>query len=284
MSISRAEITHFPKKRYLKFRNQLLDLSSPKVMGILNVTPDSFVAGSRSTRLKTLLKRTESMLESGADFIDIGSISTRPGATEISVNEELKRLIPVVKSIRTHFPECLISIDTFRSTVAAAAISEGADLINDIGGLQLNPEMIDVIAQNKTPYILMHGVKSFESMHETKENENLFRDMCFFFSEKIAILEECGVSDVILDPGFGFGKTLEQNYDVLNRLELFHLLERPLLMGISRKSMIFKKLNITPEKALNGTTCLHTVGLMKGVSIFRVHDVKEMKELIQLFT
>ena len=284
MSISRAEITHFPKKRYLKLRDKLLDLSCPRIMGILNVTPDSFVAESRSVHLKTLLKRTALMLQNGADFIDIGSVSTRPGATEISIKEELKRLIPVVKSIRTHFPECLISVDTFRSSIASAAISEGADLINDIGGLQLNPEMIDVIAHHKIPYILMHGVNSFETMHDTFANENLFRDMCFFFSEKIALLEERGVHELILDPGFGFGKTLEQNYELLNRLDLFHLLERPLLMGVSRKSMIFKKLNSTPEEALNGTTCLHTLGLLKGVSIFRVHDVKEMKELIQLFT
>jgi dihydropteroate synthase len=224
------------------------------------------------------------MIDEGADFIDIGSFSTRPGSKVIPIKEELKRLLPAIEIIRKDYPDCYLSVDTFRAQVAKAAIKEGADIINDIGGLQLDPKMAEVVADRNTPYILMHGVKTLKTMHETSENEELFRDVCYFFSEKLALLESHGATEVILDPGFGFGKTIAQNFELLHKLELFQLLERPLLMGVSRKSMIYKKLQIIAEDALNGTTCLNTVGIMKGANIFRVHDVKQMKENIALLT
>lgn len=282
MNISRAEITHFPKKRHLKLRDKLLDLSIPRIMGIINVTPDSFYENSRFQSEKELLFRAETILQQGADFIDIGSFSTRPGAKEITEKEELKRILPAIQTIRKQFPEAYLSVDTFRSSIARAALSEGADLINDIGGLQLDSKMIDVISEGNIPYILMHGAHSLKMMHQPYENDDLFRNMCHFFSNEIQQLADAGATEVILDPGFGFGKTLEQNFQVLDKLEMLHLLERPILMGISRKSMIYKKIGTTPEEALNGTTSLNTLGLLKGVSIFRVHDVKEMKEIIEL--
>ncbi len=265
-------------------RDKLLDLSVPRIMGIINLTPDSFYAGSRVSNKNQLITEVESMLNHGADFIDLGSFSTRPGSTEISIQEELSRLIPGLRLIRKEFPECHISIDTFRSSVARAALSEGADIINDIGGLELDAEMIKVIAENNTPYILMHGVRSIEHMHRNSDKKELFRDVCYFFSKKIAQLEEHGATEIILDPGFGFGKTLEQNYNLLNKIELFHLFRQPLLMGVSRKSMIYNRLNTTPDHALNGSSCLHSFGFMKGVNIFRVHDVKEMSEVIKLLS
>jgi dihydropteroate synthase len=222
------------------------------------------------------------MIDDGADIIDIGSFSTRPGLNVISQEEELKRLLPAIEIIRKHFPECILSVDTFRSTVAKNAISEGVDIINDIGGLDLDPKMIDVISEKNTPYILMHGVSSLKTIHKSDATLDLFRDICFFFSDKLLQLQAHGATEVILDPGFGFGKSLNQNYELLQKLELFHLMERPILMGVSRKSMIYKKLQSTAEDALNGTTCLNTVGILKGVNIFRVHDVKQMKENITL--
>jgi dihydropteroate synthase len=284
MNISRAEITHFPKMRHVKLRDKLVDLSQPKVMGIVNITPDSFYAGSRVQEKDELLKKVGSMIDEGADFIDIGSFSTRPGSKEIPIKEELKRLLPAIEIIRKHYPDCYLSVDTFHAQVAKAALLEGADIINDIGGLQLDPKMAEVVAENNTPYILMHGVSTLKTMHETSEKEELYRDVCYFFSEKLALLESLGATEVILDPGFGFGKTIAQNFELLHKLELFQLLERPILMGVSRKSMIYKKLQISAEEALNGTTCLNTVGIMKGASIFRVHDVKQMKENIALLS
>lgn len=284
MNISRAEITHFPKMRHVKLRDKLVDLSEPKVMGIVNITPDSFYAGSRAQEKDELLKKVGSMIDEGADIIDIGSFSTRPGSKEITIKEELKRLLPAIEIIRKDFPDCYLSVDTFRAQVAKESLAEGADIINDIGGLQLDPKMAEVIAEKNTPYILMHGVNTLKTMHQTSDNDELFRDVCYFFSEKLALLESLGATEVILDPGFGFGKTVAQNFDLLSKLELFQLLERPLLMGVSRKSMIYKKLQSSPEDALNGTTCLNTVGLMKGANIFRVHDVKQMKENINLLS
>jgi dihydropteroate synthase len=284
MNISRAEITHFPKMRHVKLRDKLVDLSEPKVMGIVNITPDSFFAGSRAQEKDELLKKVGSMINEGADIIDIGSFSTRPGSKEITIKEELKRLLPAIEIIRKDFPDCYLSVDTFRAQVAKESLAEGADIINDIGGLQLDPKMAEVIAEKNTPYILMHGVNTLKTMHQTSDNDELFRDVCYFFSEKLALLESLGATEVILDPGLGFGKTVAQNFDLLSKLELFQLLERPLLMGVSRKSMIYKKLQTSPEDALNGTTCLNTVGLMKGANIFRVHDVKQMKENINLLS
>lgn len=253
-------------------------------MGIINVTPDSFYEESRVNSTEDLINKVSTMLEEGADFIDIGCYSTRPGSKPISQKEELHRLLPAITLIRKHFPECYLSIDTFRSAVAKAAISEGADIINDVGGSTLDPKMIDVIAENNTPYILMHGVESLKNMHLSEENNELFRDVCYFFSEKLIQLERSGATEVILDPGFGFGKSLPQNFELFHALPQLHILERPLLVGVSRKSMIYKKLHRTPEEALNGTTALHTLAHYHGANIFRVHDVRAMKEVLDLIS
>jgi dihydropteroate synthase len=282
MDISRVEVTHFPKNRYLRIGDKLLDLTLPKIMGILNATPDSFYSHSRKENEKDLVSSVRRMLEEGADMIDLGGYSTRPGAENVSEEEELKRIVPYVERFKKEFPETILSVDTFRPSVAQAAIDKGADIINDISGWQFEPEMLEVVAKNKVPYILMHLEGNLESMHVTKDHENFFRDIVYYFSRKIQILNERGISDIIIDPGFGFGKTVEQNYEILRNLEMFHLMERPILVGISRKSMICKKLYITPENALNATTVLNTQAVMKGASILRVHDVKEANELLRL--
>jgi dihydropteroate synthase len=251
-------------------------------MGILNATPDSFYNVSRKENEKDLVSSVRQMLEDGADMIDLGGYSTRPGAKNVSKEEELKRIVPYVERIKKEFPDTILSVDTFRSSVAQAAIDKGADIINDISGWQFEPEMLDIVAKNKVPYILMHLEGNLESMHVTKDHENFFRDIVYYFSRKIQMLNERGISDIIIDPGFGFSKTIEQNYELLRNLEMFHLLERSILVGVSRKSMICKKLNITPENALNATTVLNTQAVMKGASILRVHDVKEANELLRL--
>lgn len=282
MGISRVEDTHFPKKRWLKLKDKLIDLSTPKIMGIINLTPDSFYPGSRAGKDLSFLSMVEKMLSDGADFIDIGGFSTRPGAPLVSEMEELKRIVAPIELIVKHFPHAPISIDTFRGSVAKAAIEVGAALVNDISGATFDPEMLDVLKRYQVPYILMHSGQSLETMHQTKENEHLFREMMVYFSSKINKLSESGIIDIVIDPGFGFGKTIEQNYNILENLSMFHLLERPILVGISRKSMIYKKIGTTPENALNGTTALHTLALINGASILRVHDVAEAKQIIKL--
>jgi dihydropteroate synthase len=222
------------------------------------------------------------MLKEGADIIDIGALSTRPGAKLISVKEEKLRLLPALRNIKKHFPNTILSVDTFRGSVARACIDEGIDIINDIGGLQMDEEMFDVISKNNVAYILMHGANSFNTMHKTNEDTDIFRDISLFFSRQLNKLIESGQTEVILDPGFGFGKTLDQNYTLLNQLNMLHIFGFPILVGVSRKSMIWKRLGIDSENALNGTTCLNTIALLNGASFFRVHDVREMKEIIQL--
>lgn len=282
MDISRVEVTHFPKNRHLRIGDKLLDLTLPKIMGILNTTPDSFYNLSRKETAKDLLIAVNQMIEDGADMIDLGGFSTRPGAETVSENDELSRIVPFVELIKKEFPKIILSVDTFRSSVAAASIDKGADIINDISGWQFEPEMLNVIAKNKIPYILMHLEGTPETMHLTRDHDNYFRDIVYYFSRKIQELNDKGITDIIIDPGFGFSKTIEQNYGLLRNLEMLHLLERPILVGLSRKSMICKKLDITPERALNGTTILNTQAIMKGASIIRVHDVKEAKEILRL--
>lgn len=282
MLISRVEDTHFPVNRHLRLKDKLVSMSSPKVMSIINITDDSFHEGSRVHTDKELIKKAVMMFEQGAELIDLGACSTRPGAKEIPLEDELTKISHAVSIIRKELPEIIISVDTYRSKVAQAGIDNGADLINDISGGQIDSEMFDVVARNKVPYILMHMRGTPENMQENTHYDNLFMEMVNYFSEKISILENKGVHDIIIDPGFGFSKTLEQNYELLNSLEQFHLLGKPILVGISRKSMIYKKLNITSEEALNGTTALNTLALFKGASILRVHDVKEAKEIISL--
>jgi dihydropteroate synthase len=282
MGISRVEDTHFPKNRSIRIKDKLIDLSLPKIMGIINLTSDSFYENSRITDKKSLLKTVELMLAEGADFIDLGGFSTRPGAVEISPEAEINQVVPAIAAIKKEFPNCILSLDTFRGKVAEAGIEQGADIINDISGWQFDASLIDVVAKYKTPYILMHAGNSFETMHQPTKSESVFNELIRYFSEKIIQLKERGIYDVIIDPGFGFSKSMEQNYELFNKLALFTILERPILVGLSRKSMIYKKLNTTPEDALNGTTILNTQALHYGASILRVHDVKEAKQIVQL--
>jgi len=282
MDISSVEYTHFPKNRHIRIQDKLLDLSRPKIMGIVNLTPDSFYSASRINGEKKLLNTVNQMIEDGADMIDVGGYSTRPSAKQVSENEEISRVLNPIIALKKHFPDLILSLDTFRGSVAKAGIEHGANLINDISGMQFDPTLLDVIASTQTPYILMHIHQDITEMHQTAPTENLVKKTIQYFSEKLKILADRGVYDVIIDPGFGFSKTLEQNYLLLQNLPVFHVLERPILVGISRKSMIYKKLNIQPEEALNGTTILNTYAIQKGASILRVHDVKEAKQIIQL--
>ena len=267
---------------YLNLKGKLLSLETPIVMGIANYTDDSFFDGGKYNHLDSLLKRAAVLLTEGADIIDIGAVSTRPGATDVSEKEEMQKIKEAIRTILKHFPDTLISVDTWRASVAEMAIDEGAAMINDISGGTFDTEMIPVIGKLKVPYCLMHTTAKPETMHLHTQYDNLITDMLYFFGEKLQLLKDAGANDIMIDPGFGFGKTLEQNYHLLNNLEVFTIFQLPLLVGISRKSMIYKALHITPEQALNGTTVLHTQALMKGAHILRVHDVKEAKETIVL--
>lgn len=263
-------------------KGQLIDLSIPKVMGILNVTPDSFYDGGKFTSEKDILNKVEKMLLDGATFIDIGGQSTKPNANIITIDEELKRVVPVVDLVLKNFPETLLSIDTFNSKVAKVCIENGAALINDVSAGNLDPEMFETIAKLQVPYIMMHMRGTPETMQKLTDYINLIKDILFYFSEKVAKARSLGINDLIIDPGFGFAKTIEQNFELMSKLELFLMLELPILVGISRKSMIYKTLEIDVEKALNGTSVLNTIALTKGANILRVHDVKEAMECIKL--
>ncbi|XMO87079.1 dihydropteroate synthase [Algibacter sp. AS12] len=263
-------------------KGKLIDLSSPKVMGILNVTPDSFYDGDSHKNEAEILKHVEQMLNDGATFIDVGAYSSRPNADHVSETDELKRIIPIINLILKAFPETLLSIDTFRSEVAKSCIDAGACMINDISAGKLDDHMLQTIAKLRVPYIMMHMRGTPQTMQQQTNYTNLVKDVLFYFSERIAKAKDLGIADVIIDPGFGFAKTLEQNFELLNQLELFKITEKPLLVGISRKSMIYKTLETSAKEALNGTSVLNTVSLQKGASILRVHDVKEAMECIKL--
>lgn len=264
-------------------KGQLIDLSQPKVMGILNITPNSFFDGGRYSSEKEILAKVKKMLAEGATFIDIGAYSSKPSAEFVSEEEELNRIVPVVQLLVKHFPDILISIDTFRSEVARACIENGAAIINDISAGNLDDKMLEVIAQYNVPYIMMHMRGTPETMQSMTEYEDIVKEVLLYFSEKIRKARSLGINDLIVDPGFGFAKTIEQNYEVMKKLELFHHLELPLLIGISRKSMIHKTLEINADEALNGTTVLNTIALSKGAQILRVHDVKEAVECVKLY-
>jgi dihydropteroate synthase len=265
-------------------KGQLIDLTTPKVMGILNVTPNSFFDGGKYNNESELLNQVGKMINDGATFIDIGAYSSKPSAEFVSENEELDRIIPVVQLILKHFPEALLSIDTFRSEVAKACIENGAAIINDISAGNLDHAMFEVIAKYKVPYIMMHMRGTPQTMQSMTHYEDIVKEILFYFSEKVNKARNLGINDLIIDPGFGFAKTIEQNYEVLRKSELFKSLELPLLIGISRKSMIYKELNCTAKEALNGTTILNTVALTKGANILRVHDVKEAVECVHLWS
>ncbi|MBC2845524.1 dihydropteroate synthase [Winogradskyella flava] len=264
-------------------KGQLIDLSTPKVMGILNVTPDSFHDGGRYKDESSILRQVDTVLNEGATFIDVGGYSSRPGADHVSETEELKRVLPVIELILDRFPETLISIDTFRSYVAKISIEAGAALINDISAGHLDEDMLETIGQLGVPYIMMHMKGNPKTMQEETAYDDLVKDINFYFAERIAQAHAEKINDIIIDPGFGFAKTLEQNYELLHKLELLQLTDKPILAGVSRKSMIYKTLGTTSEKALNGTTALHMVALQKGAKILRVHDVKEAMECVTLF-
>ncbi len=266
----------------LNCRGRLVDLCTPKIMGIINATPDSFYSKSRVATSDDLKIRIEQMIEDGVDIIDIGAYSSRPNAEHISQEEELNRLLPLVEFIKKEYPNLLVSIDTFRAKVADECIQRGADLINDISGGQIEDELLEVIANKEVPYILMHMRGTPQTMMQYTQYEHLANELLLYFSKGIQKAKKAGIKDVIIDPGFGFSKTLEQNYQLLNNLELLNSLEAPLLIGISRKSMISKALNTTAEKSLNGTTALHMIALSKGAKILRVHDVKEAVECVKL--
>jgi dihydropteroate synthase len=260
----------------------LIDLTTPKVMGILNVTPDSFYDGGKYYDEQSVLQQVEKMLFEGATFIDIGAYSSRPNAEIVTESEELNRLLPVVKLIVKTFPEAVISVDTFRSAIAKVAVESGASIINDISAGSLDENMFQTVADLQVPYIMMHMKGTPQTMQSLAQYENITKEMIFYFSEKVAKARSYGVNDVILDPGFGFAKTVEHNFEVLNNLELFQMLELPILVGISRKSLIYKTLDTTAEKAVNGTTVLNTIAVHKGANILRVHDVKEAVECVKL--
>ena len=264
-------------------KGQLIDLASPKVMGILNVTPNSFFDGGKYKTESVILSQVGKMLTDGATFIDVGAYSSKPSAEFVSEKEELNRIVPVVNLILEKFPDCLISIDTFRSEVAKVCLENGAAIINDISAGNLDDKMLETIAKYNVPYIMMHMRGTPQTMQTMANYDNIVKEMLFYFSQRIAEARSLGINDLIIDPGFGFAKTLEQNYEVLQKLELFEMLELPLLAGFSRKSMIYKTLHSTAEEALNGTSVLNTIALTKGAKILRVHDVKEAMECVTLF-
>lgn len=267
---------------YINCKGRLIELDTPKVMGILNLTPDSFYDGGRHDSQEKILSRTKRMLDEGATFIDVGAYSSRPGATDIPEEEELKRLLPVVELLVEQFPNIILSIDTFRSEVAKRAVEAGAAIINDISAGNLDPDMMKTVARLQVPYIMMHMRGTPQNMKKLNEYDDLVQDVIYYFSQKISEARDLGINDLIIDPGFGFSKNIAQNFELLNKLELFKNLELPLLSGLSRKSLIYKTFNTTPGEALNGTTVLNTVSLMKGADILRVHDVKEAVECVKL--
>ncbi len=282
MQNSSVEDTYFGSISSIRVGDYLLDLSIPVVMGIVNATPDSFYAGSRKQERSSALDTARQMILEGAKIVDIGGYSTRPGAAEITIDQELGRVLPIIEALRSEFPAIAISIDTFRSEVAEKAILAGANIINDVSGFEIDPKIVAVTAKYNVPYVLMHMRGTPTTMQSLTDYENIFKEISLYFSQKIAHLQTSGVHDIILDPGFGFAKTIEQNHHLLSNLDAFQLFGKPVLVGLSRKSMIYKKLGISPEESLEGTIALNTIALLKGAKILRVHDVKEAKALIDL--
>ena len=267
----------------LLLNGRLLDLSTPQVMGILNVTPDSFFAGSRMQTEADIANRAHQILDEGASIIDIGAYSSRPNAAHITADEEMERLRTGLKVITRNHPDAILSVDTFRADVAAMCVEEyGVAIINDIAAGEMDERMFDTVARLNVPYIMMHMRGTPQSMQTEPHYDNLIKEVFLYFAKKVQQLRDRGVKDIILDPGFGFGKTVEHNYELMAHLEEFAIFELPLLVGISRKSMITRLLGITPQEALNGTTVLNTISLLKGADIIRVHDVKEAVEVVKI--
>ena len=268
----------------LNCKGRLLVIDKPLVMGIINVTPDSFFGGSRFNSVDEIIMETEKMLNDGADIIDIGGQSTRPGSELIPADEEIKRVVPSINAIANKFPRAFISIDTFYSKVAVAAVDAGATIINDISAGSMDNKMIETVAALKVPYVLMHMKGTPQTMQQNASYENETREVLDFFIAKTDELKNAGIVDIIIDPGFGFAKTIGQNFELLKNLSVFKMLDKAIMLGISRKSTIYKTLGVSADEALNGTSVLNTIGLMNGASILRVHDVKEATEAIKLFS
>jgi dihydropteroate synthase len=268
----------------LNCNGKLLTINDPLVMGIINVTPDSFYAGSRFIEEKNILQHVEKMIREEVDIVDIGGQSTKPHAQLLSADEELKRIIDAISSLHKNFPELIISVDTFHSQVAKESVAAGASIINDISGGNFDNEMFATVAKLKVPYVCMHIKGTPQTMQQKPEYENVTKEILDFFIERIDACKKAGINDIIIDPGFGFGKNSRHNFELLKNIPVFKMLERPVMAGLSRKSTIYKTLGVTAEEALNGTTVLHTMALMNGANILRAHDVKEAKEAIRLFT
>lgn len=270
-------------RNFINIKGALMDLSTPQVMGILNITPDSFYAGSHNQTAQEISERANRILEEGASIIDIGAYSSRPNAENISPEEEMRRLRMALEILNKEHPDAIISVDTFRADVAAMCVEEfGVAIINDIAAGEMDPHMFDTVARLNVPYIMMHMQGTPQTMQATPHYDNLIKEIFLYFAAKIEQLHAKGVKDIILDPGFGFGKTITHNYELLNQLQEFSLFEMPVLVGVSRKSMIYKLLGGTPFEALNGTTALNTISLLKGANILRVHDVKEAVETVKI--
>ena len=267
----------------LNCRGTLVDLTTPKVMAIVNATPDSFFEQSRVKSIDQFKKKIDQMITEGADIIDIGAYSSRPNAEHISEEQELNRLLPLIDFIRTYFPDVLVSVDTYRAEVAKEVLERGVHMINDISGGQLDEQLLRVVARYRVPYILMHMRGTPQTMMENTTYDHLSSDLIHYFTTNISKAKQAGIIDIIIDPGFGFSKTIEQNYQLLNQVEQLNALDTPMLIGVSRKSMIYKALDITPNEALNGTTALHMIALSKGAQLLRVHDVKPAVECIKLY-
>ncbi|MCO5259019.1 MAG: dihydropteroate synthase [Crocinitomicaceae bacterium] len=287
MKNSRVEDTNY-NAIAMNINGNLMDFKVPKVMGILNVTDNSFYEGSRLTSDIELLKKAELHLSEGADILDLGGFSTRPGSQLVDEEMELNRIKNALYLLKKEFPTATISVDTFRGKVAEVAIKEGASIINDISGFQFDNSLLATISKYDVTYVLMHIAESFDTMHDVSaqtiatHSENILEKVATYFKQKIGVLNQQGISNIVIDPGFGFSKTLKENYTLLHQLDFFHQLNCPVLVGISRKSMIYKELGITPEESLNGTTALHALAILKGASILRVHDVKPCKQVIDL--
>lgn len=277
--------TLFSTKLTINCKGCLVDFSTPRIMGILNVTPDSFYDGGFYTNEKDIVNRAADILSEGADLIDVGAYSSRPGAADVTADMEKERLVKAFRAIRRSFPDALISVDTFRAEIAEFAADEfGVSVINDVSAGMLDERMLSVVGKLKIPYIMMHMQGTPQNMQKNPEYQDVTKELLAFFARRIALARGAGIKDIIIDPGFGFGKTMEHNFILLRELDLFALLGCPIMVGLSRKSMIYRSLKISAMQALNGTTVLHTLALNNGASLLRVHDVKEAREAVRLFT
>jgi len=283
MLFEKAESEFYSKRKTINVNGRLLSIDKPVVMGILNVTPDSFYDGGKYMKEKDIIERVDEIVAEGGDIVDIGGYSTRPGASQVTEDEESARLLPAVKIVRKYFPDLPLSIDTFRSGIATRVIDEvGGCIVNDISGGNFDSEMFETVAKLNVPYILMHIKGTPSTMQKNPVYNDVVQDIIMYFSERVKKLRLLGVKDIILDPGFGFGKTLDHNYEILNRIDAFKIFQLPVMVGISRKSMICKLLDITPGESLNGSTVLNTLSLLGGADILRVHDVKEAVEAVKI--